>query len=74
VSTGYKLAGQIAIIRELTVEDEVLDYEKAPVAEFNEVKIALRKLDVADSIILGVTTIELASFIPDTNTCKGKCL
>jgi predicted aspartyl protease len=70
-ATGHKLTGQIAIIRELTVEDEVLDYEKALVVEFNgEVKTALRKLDVADSIILGVTTIELASFIPDTATGK----
>jgi hypothetical protein len=35
-----------------------------------EVKKALRKLDVDDSIIIGITAIELAGFIPDTT--KGK--
>jgi len=68
-ATGHKLAGEIAIIRELTIQDETLDYEKALVVEFNgEVKTALRKLDVDDSIIIGITTLELASFIPDTTT------
>jgi len=53
------------------VEDEILDYEKVLVVEFNgEVREALRKLDVDDSIILGVTTLELANFIPDTAAGK----
>ncbi|KYH42365.1 MAG: hypothetical protein AYL33_002910 [Candidatus Bathyarchaeota archaeon B63] len=70
-ATGHKLVGEIAIVRELTVEDEVLDYEKVLVVEFDgEVKKALRKLDVNDSIILGVTSVELASFLPDTTTGK----
>ena len=68
---GHKLGGEIAIVRELTVEDETLDYEKILVVKFNgEVKKVLRKLNVSESIILGITTIELAGFIPDTNTGK----
>lgn len=70
-ATGHKLTGEIAIVRELTVEDEVLDYEKVLVVDFNgEVKKALGRLDVDDSIILGVTSVELASFVPDTTTGK----
>jgi len=70
-ATGHKLEGEIAMVRELTVEDEVLDYEKVLVVEFyGEVKRALVKLDVNDSIILGVTTLELANFVPDTSTGK----
>jgi len=68
---GHKLGREIAIVRELTVEDETLDYEKILVVKFNgEVKKVLRKLNVSESIILGITTIELAGFIPDTNTGK----
>jgi len=70
-ATGHKLEGEIAIVKELSVEDEILDYEKVLVVEFNgEVREALRKLDVDDSIILGVTTLELANFIPDTAAGK----
>lgn len=68
-ATGHKLDGEIGIIRELMVEGETLDYEKVLVVELgDEVKTALRKLDVCDSLILGVTTVELANFIPDTST------
>jgi len=43
-ATRHKLQGEIAIVRELTVEDEVLDYEKVLVAEFDgEVKKSLGK-------------------------------
>jgi len=70
-ATGHKLIGEIAIVRELTVEDEVLDYEKILVVDLNgEVKKALRNLEVDDSIILGITSVELASFVPDTTTGK----
>jgi predicted aspartyl protease len=70
-ATGHKLKGEVAIVREFTVEREVLDYEKVLVVEFNgEVKKALRKLDVDDSIIVGVTTVELAGFMPDISTGK----
>jgi len=68
-ATGHKLTGEIAIVRELIVEDEVLDYEKVLVVDFSrEVKKALKNLDVDDTIILGITSVELASFIPDTTT------
>jgi len=70
-ATGHKLEGEIAIVRELAVEDETLDYEKILVVEFSEeVKRTLRGLNVSGSIILGITTVELAGFIPDTNTGK----
>lgn len=72
-ATGHKLEGEIAIVRELVVEDEILDYEKLLSVNFSkEVKEVLRKLGVDDSIILGLTTIELAGFIPDTSTGKLK--
>lgn len=72
-ATGHKLEGEIVIIKELNIEGEVLDYEKALAVEFNdEVKKVLKKLDVDESIIIGVTTVELAGFIPDTTTGKLK--
>jgi predicted aspartyl protease len=70
-ATGHRLEGEVAIVRELSIEEEVLDYEKVLAVRLSEeVKKALRKLDVDDSIIIGITTIELAGFIPDTNTGK----
>ncbi len=72
-ATGNKLEGQVAIFKELKVEDEILDYEKALVVEFDdEVRAALRKLGVSDSAIIGVVTLELANFIPDVTTGKLK--
>jgi len=68
-AAGHKLEGEVGIVRELMIEGETLDYEKVLVVELgDEVKTALRKLDVCDSLILGVTTVELANFIPDTST------
>jgi len=68
-ATGHRLEGEVAVVRELIVEGEVLDYEKVLAVRLNEeVKKALRNLDVDDSIIIGITTIELAGLIPDTAT------
>lgn len=68
-ATGHKLEGEVAIIRELIVEGEILDYEKFLTVELSEeVRKILRSLEVGDSVILGLTTVELASFIPDTAT------
>ncbi|MGB9622895.1 MAG: aspartyl protease family protein [Nitrososphaerales archaeon] len=68
-ATGQKLEGEIAIIKELSVEDETLDYEKLlSVSLSEEVKEVLRKLGVDDSIILGLTTVELEGFMPDAST------
>jgi predicted aspartyl protease len=68
-ATGHRLEGEVAIVKELNVEGEVLDYEKVLAVKLGEeVKKTLRKLDVDDSIIVGITTIELAGFIPDTTT------
>ena len=48
-----------------------LNLNKSQLAEFNgEVRRALRELDVDDSMILGVTNVELANFISDTSTGK----
>jgi hypothetical protein len=70
-TTGHKLEGEIAVIRQLAVEDEVLDYERVLVVELSEeVKKLLRELEVSDSLILGITTIESAGFIPDTRTSR----
>jgi len=72
-ATGHKLEGEVVIIKELNIEGEVLDYEKAIAVEFNdEVKKVLRNLGVDESIIVGVATVELAGFIPDTATGKLK--
>jgi predicted aspartyl protease len=70
ISTAvHRLEGEVAIVRELNIEEEVLDYEKVLAVKLaEEVKKTLRELDVDDSIILGITTIELAGFIPDTTT------
>jgi predicted aspartyl protease len=70
-AAGHRLEGEVAIVKELNIEGEVLDYEKVLAVKLTEeVKKALRKLDVDDSIIVGITTIELAGFIPDTSTGK----
>jgi predicted aspartyl protease len=70
-ATGHRLEGEVAVVRELIVEGEVLDYEKVLAVRLNEeVKKALRNLDVDDSIIIGITTIELAGLIPDTATSR----
>jgi uncharacterized membrane protein len=70
-TAGHRLEGEVAIVRELNIEEEVLDYEKVLAVKLTEeVKKALRKLDVDDSIIVGITTIELAGFIPDTSAGK----
>ena len=68
-ATGHRLEGEVAIVRELNIEGEVLDYEKVLAVKLaEEVKKTLRGLDADDSIIVGITTIELAGFIPDTST------
>jgi predicted aspartyl protease len=70
-ATGHRLEGEVAIVKELNVEGEALDYEKVLAVKLDEeAKKALRKLDVDDSIIIGITTIELAVFIPDITIGK----
>ena len=65
-ATGHKLEGEVGVAREMTVEDEASGYEKVLVVKLGgEV---LRKLNVSEPIILGITTIELAGFTPDAST------
>ncbi len=72
-ATGHKLEGEVAIVRELVVEDEVLDYEKVMVVELNgDVRKVLREIGVDDSVIIGLTTVELAGLMPDTATGRLK--
>jgi predicted aspartyl protease len=72
-ATGHKLEGEVAIVRELVVEDEVLDYEKVMVVELSgDVRKVLRELGVDDSVIVGLTTVELAGLMPDTATGRLK--
>jgi predicted aspartyl protease len=72
-ATGHKLEGEVAIVRELVVEDEVLDYEKVIVVELSgDVRKVLREIGVDDSVIIGLTTVELAGLMPDTVTGRLK--
>jgi predicted aspartyl protease len=68
---GHKLEGEGVAFRELSVEGEVLDYEKALEVELSgEVKEVLRGLGVDEHVIVGLATVELAGFIPDTAAGK----
>ena len=70
-ASGHKLDGEVVVIRELSIEGEVLDYEKALAVELSrEVKEVLRGLGVDENIIVGLATVELAGFIPDTAAGK----
>jgi predicted aspartyl protease len=72
-ATGHKLEDEVAIVRELVIEDEVLDYEKVMVVELSGyVKKVLREIGVDDSVIIGLTTVELAGLMPDTATGRLK--
>jgi hypothetical protein len=72
-ATGHKLEGEVAIVRELVVEDEVLDHEKVMVVELSgDVRKVLRVIDVDDSVIVGLTTVGLAGLMPDTATGRLK--
>jgi predicted aspartyl protease len=72
-ATGHKLEGEVAIVRELVVEDEVLDYEKVMVVELSgDVRKVLREMGVDDSVIIGLTTVELAGLMPDIATGRLK--
>jgi hypothetical protein len=67
-ATGHKLKGEVAIVRELVVEDEVLDYEKVMVVELSgEVRKVLREIGVDDSVIVGLTTVGLAGTVASTH-------
>ena len=72
-ATGHTLVSEVAIVRELAVEDEVLDYEKVMVVELSgDVRKVLREIGVDDSVIIGLTTVELAGLMPDTATGRLK--
>ncbi len=70
-ASGHRIEGEVAIIKELFIEGEVLDYERVLVLELSEdVKETLRSAGVSDSVIIGLTTIEAAGLIPDVTTGK----
>ncbi len=65
--SGHRVEGEMAIVKEMKVEDEVLDYERVVVLDLaSEVKKALRSMNLDDSIIIGLTTVEFAGYVPDT--------
>jgi predicted aspartyl protease len=69
IASGHRLVGKVAVVKELVVEDEVLDYERVLVLSFSdELKKLLRDLGVDQTIILGVSTLESAGFVPDPTT------
>jgi predicted aspartyl protease len=68
-ASGHKLVGRVAIVKELIIEGEALDYERVLVLSFSdELKKLLRDLGVDQTIILGVATLESAGFVPDPTT------
>ncbi len=68
-ASGHKLVGRVAIVKELIIEGESLDYERVLVLSFSEdLKKLLKELDVDQTIILGVTTLESAGLVPDPAT------
>jgi len=68
-ASGHKLVGRVAIVKELIIEGEPLDYERVLVLSFSEdLKKLLKELGVDQTIILGVTTLESASLALDTTT------
>jgi hypothetical protein len=72
-ATGQTLVSEVAIVRELVVEDEVLEYEKVMVVELSgDVRKVLREIGVDDSVIIGLTTVELTCLMPDTATGRLK--
>jgi predicted aspartyl protease len=72
-ASGQKLVGRVAIVKELVVEGEALDYERVLVLSFNDdVKRLLRDLGADPTIILGVTTLESAGLVPDLVTGRLK--
>jgi hypothetical protein len=51
----------------------VLDYEKVMVVELSGgLRKVLREIGVDDSVIIGLTTVELAGLMPDTATGRLK--
>jgi predicted aspartyl protease len=68
-ASGHKLVGRVAIVKELIIEGESLDYERVLVLSFSEdLKKLLKELGVDQTIILGVTTLESAGLALDTTT------
>jgi predicted aspartyl protease len=68
-ASGHKLVGRVAIVKELIIEGESLDYERVLVLSFSEdLKKLLKELGVDQTIILGVTTLESAGLVPDPAT------
>jgi len=70
-ASGQEIVSKVAIVKELIVEDEPLKFERVLVMDFSEnVKEGLKNLGVSDSMVLGMTTLEPAGFMPDTTTDK----
>lgn len=67
--SGHAVKALEALVPELEVEGELLKYEAVAVVEVpGNVKEALRKSELDESMIVGVLTLERANLIPDTTT------
>jgi predicted aspartyl protease len=70
-ASEQEIVSKVAIVKELTVENGPLKFERVLVMDFSEnVKEGLKNLGVSDSMVLGMATPESAGFIPDTTTDK----
>lgn len=67
VADGHEVAGDLVIIDELIVEDEVLPFAHALVIDFPaELAKRLESLGLSKQVILGLLTIEALGLAPDT--------
>lgn len=67
VADGHEIIGDLAIIDELIVEDELLPFAHVLVIDFpGELTKRLESLGLSKQIILGLLTIEALGLIPDT--------
>jgi len=67
VADGHEVAGDLAIIDEITVEGEALPFAHALIIDFPaELAKRLEDLGLSRQVILGLLTIEALGLVPDT--------
>jgi len=69
VANGHEVAGDLAIVDELTVEGKALPFAHVLVLDFPaELAERLERLGLSKRVILGLLTIEALGLAPDTAT------
>jgi len=73
VADGHEVAGDLAVVREIVVEDEVLPYAHVVVVEIPD-KLAerLEGMGLSRRVVVGLLTLEALGLAPDTSTGKLK--